>query len=84
MKSNSRKACTWEFLIQKAHKNFSQILMCYTIAHETDLYFMCTPVYRMPETQCRTHRAKTYEKWGVFKLAIFPYSMSKTMTEYCL
>ena len=21
--------------------------MCYTIAHETDLYFMCTPVYRM-------------------------------------
>ena len=39
------------FLMHKAHENFCQVLMCYTLAHEAEINFMCTLVYRMPRTQ---------------------------------
>ena len=35
------------FLMHKAHENFCQILMCHTFAHEAEIDFMCTLVYRM-------------------------------------
>ena len=55
---NRGNASTWDlhintsliFLMYKAHENFCQILMCYTFAHEAEIDFMCTLVYRMVST----------------------------------